>query len=67
MASRATGSHKGATVNATEPVPQKSTVPNNRDAEVIALLQKIVELLDDIDGSLANIGGTLDSINRNLP
>lgn len=67
MASRATGSHKGATVNATEPVPQKSTVPNNRDAEIIALLKEIVELLDEIAGSLANVGGTVDSIRSGLP
>jgi hypothetical protein len=54
-------------VNATEPVPQKSTAPANRDAEIIALLQKIVEQLDEIDGSLANIGGAVDSIRSSLP
>jgi len=54
-------------VNATEPVPQKSTAPEKRDAEIIALLQKIVELLDDIDGSLANIGGEVGSIRSSLP
>lgn len=48
------------------PIPQKSTVPN-RDEEIIALLQKIVELLDDIDGSLANIGGEVGSIRSSLP
>jgi hypothetical protein len=53
-------------VNATEPTPQKPTVPESRDAEIIALLQKIVELLDDLDGSLANICGELGSIDRNL-
>jgi len=54
-------------VNATEPVPQKSTVPKSRDEEIVALLKQIVELLDEIDGSLANIWGAVDSIRGTLP
>jgi hypothetical protein len=54
-------------VNPTEPVPQKTTAPNNRDADIIALLKQIVEQLDEIDGSLANICGELGSIRGSLP
>ena len=54
-------------MSAPEQPPQKTTAPQNRDAEIIALLQKIVELLDDIDGSLANLGVSLDSIRSRLP
>ena len=54
-------------MNAPEPAQQKSTAPENRDVEIIALLQKIVELLDDIDGSLANICGELSTISGRLP
>jgi hypothetical protein len=42
--------------------------PNPPDlGEVVALLKQIVELLDEIDGSLANIGGSLDAIYSKMP
>jgi hypothetical protein len=54
-------------VSATKQSPQKSTVPKNRDAEIIVLLKEIVELLDEIADSLGNIGWTVDSIRGSLP
>lgn len=54
-------------MNAPEQPPQKATAPQNRDEEIIALLQKIVEQLDEIDGSLANICGELGSISGRMP
>ena len=47
--------------------PQKPAQPSNCDAEIIALLQQIVELLDNIDGSLAYIGGEVGSIRSSMP
>lgn len=35
--------------------------------EAVALLRQIAEKLDQIDASLANIGGTLDSIQSRMP
>ena len=67
MASWATGGHKrGAIVSAPEQ-PQKPSQPDNRDAEIIALLQQIVELLDNIDSSLAYLGGEVGSIRSSMP
>jgi len=54
-------------VSASDQPPQKPSTTHNRDAEIVALLQQIVELLDEIDGSLANIGGSVDSIRSSLP
>lgn len=39
----------------------------NAPAEVIELLRRIAELLDDIDASLANLGGKLDQIHGRMP
>ena len=40
---------------------------NVEEREVLELLQRIVELLDDIDASLANLGGKLDQIHERMP
>jgi hypothetical protein len=48
--------------------PDTGPAPVNVEGrEVIGLLQRIVELLDDIDASLANIGGKLDQIHERMP
>lgn len=54
-------------MSATNQSPQPQTAPKNRDQEIIALLQRIVEQLDEIDGSLANICGELGSISGRMP
>jgi hypothetical protein len=54
-------------VTTPEQPPQKATAPQNRDAEIIALLKQVVEMLDEIDGSLANICGELSTIAGRLP
>lgn len=63
------GGEKGKPMNppneTTCPLAQTQAPPDSR--EVVALLQRIVELLDEIDGSLANIGGKLDDIHTRMP
>jgi hypothetical protein len=51
----------------TSPVSAQPISGNGEQREVIELLQRIVQLLDDIDGSLANIEGKLDQIHARMP
>jgi hypothetical protein len=46
---------------------ERTTPPKPREDEIIAMLQKIVEQLDEIDRSLANLGGTLEAICTRMP
>ena len=51
----------------TRPAAAGPAPVNGEQREVIRLLQRIVELLDDIDGGLANIEGKLDQIRGRMP
>lgn len=47
--------------------PQQPTQSPNRDAEIIALLNEIADLLVEIDNSLGGILGELGTISARLP
>ena len=44
-----------------------ATPVTTEQSEIIALLQRIIQLLDNIDGSLADINGQLDAIHAAIP